>query len=234
MDSFEEHATLGGARRSLCTPNTRWPMHRWLPQVLILLLGIPPWLGAQQPPRAQEAAPPAAVPTVQSLKVMPLAGDGEFNDLERHVMAPLVVQVLDQNSRPVEGADVVFRFPVAGPSATFPGQKNSQTTRTNADGQAAAIGWNATGGVGAFRVQVTASRANEQGQTSVTMTNVTRILNAGKVKNQHWWSSKWGKIGIIAGAAAVVAVVVLTTRNGGSSTTTITAVPGFPTIGGSQ
>ena len=198
---------------------------RWLPPVLVMLLAISPRAGAQQ------AAP---LDTVQNLRVIPLAGNGEANDLERHVMAPLVVQVLDQNSRPVEGADVVFRFPVAGPTATFPGQKNSQTTRTNADGQAAAVGWNATGGVGAFRVQVTATRGNEQGQTSITMTNVTRILNEGKVKNKHWWSSKWGKIGIIAGTAAVVAVVVLTTRNGGGSTTTITAVPGFPTIGGSQ
>jgi hypothetical protein len=205
---------------------------RWLPPVLAVLLVISLQAIAQQQPAPSPQ--PAPLDTVQSLKVIPLAGNGEMNDLERHVMAPLVVQVLDQNSRPVEGADVVFRFPVGGPTATFPNQRNSQTARTNADGQAAAVGWAATGGVGTFRLLVTASRGNEQGQTSVTMTNVTRILNEGKVKNKHWWSSKWGKIGIIAGAAAVVAVVVLTTRNDGSSTTTITAVPGFPTIGGSQ
>ena len=205
---------------------------RWLPPVLAALLAVSPQAIAQQQPAPTPQAAPAD--TVQSLKVIPLAGNGEMNDMERHVMAPLVVQVLDQNSRPVEGADVVFRFPVAGPSGTFPNQKNSQTTRTNANGQAAAVGWNATGGVGAFRVQVTASRGNEQGQTSLTMTNVTRITNEGKVKKKHWWSSKWGKVGIIAGAAAVVAVVILTTRNSGTSTTTITAVPGFPTIGGSQ
>jgi hypothetical protein len=216
-------------------PNIRRPIHGWIPQVLIVLLAIPPRLGAQQPAPPQEAKPAASLAVVQSLKITPLAGEGEFNDLARRVMAPLVIQVLDQNARPIEGADVIFRFPLTGPSATFPNQRNSQTVRTNADGQAAAVGWTATGGVGTFRVQVTASRGNEQGQTSVTMTNVTQIVNDGKAKKKHWWSSKWGKIGIIAGSAAVVAAVVLTTRSGGSSsTTTITAVPGFPTIGGTQ
>ncbi|MBZ5676594.1 MAG: hypothetical protein LAP61_20340 [Acidobacteriia bacterium] len=208
---------------------------RWLAPVMAALLVISPQAIAQQPVATPQPAPPD---TVQSLRVIPLAGNGEMNDLERHLMAPLVVQVLDQNSRPVEGAAVVFRFPVAGPTGAFPNQKNSQTTRTNADGQAAAVGWNATGGVGTFRVQVTASRGNEQGQASLTLTNVTRITNAGKTKNKHWWSSKWGKIGIIAGAAAVVAVVILTTRDSGNSTstntTTITAIPGVPTIGGTQ
>ena len=61
-----------------------------------------------------------------------LAGSGEMNDLERRVMAPLVVQVLDQNDRPMEGAEVVFRFPLNGPGATFPGGKNSVIVRTNA------------------------------------------------------------------------------------------------------
>jgi len=206
-------------------------MHCWLPQVLIVLLAIPPGLRAQQPALPQEAKPTASLPTVQSLRIIPLAGDGEFNDLGRNIMTPLVVQVLDQDARPIEGADVVFRFPLMSPTATFPNQRNSLTVRTNADGQAAALGWTASG-MGAFRVQVTASRGNEQGQISVTMTNVAQITDQVKRKNKHWWSTKWGKIGIIAGAASVAAVVVLTTR--GSGTTTITAVPGFPTIGGAQ
>ncbi len=53
-------------------------------------------------------------------------------------MAPLVVQIVDQNERPMEGADVVFRFPLNGPSATFAGGKSSVAVRTNGTGQAAA------------------------------------------------------------------------------------------------
>ncbi len=209
---------------------TQQPKH-WLCQFLVLLLALPPTVAAQSQAPALPVGQPSAI---QSLKVIPLAGDGETNDLQRRVMAPLVVQVLDQESRPVEGADVTFRFPIQGPSAAFADQKNSQTVRTNADGQASATGWTANTMVGRFQVQVTASRGNELGTAVLFMTNVTTLTEEGKKKRKSLWSSKWTKIGVIAGAAAIVAVVILATRSNGNGTTTITAVPGFPTIGGAQ
>ena len=155
--------------------------------------------------------------------------------MENRVMAPLVVQVLDQNDQPVEGADVVFRFPVNGPSGSFPDQKTAQTFRTNADGQAAAVGWTANGRIGTFQVQVTASRGSEQGSTVISMTNVTRITGAQKRGQKKGWFSRWGKFAIGAGAAAAVAAIVLATRGaGGSRSTVITAMPGSPSIGGPQ
>src|ERR1700690_1774219 len=126
-------------------------VNRWLPAFLALLLALPPQAAGQS------QAPAATVPSpvaIQSLKIIPLAGNEEMNDLQRRIMAPLVVQVLDQDSRPVEGADVTFRFPVMGPSAMFADQKNAATVRTNADGQASAVGWSANGMVGRFQLQV--------------------------------------------------------------------------------
>ena len=206
-------------------------VNRWLIQFLVVLLALPSTVAAQAP-----AVPAGAAPSMQSLKIVPLAGDGEMNDLQRRIMAPLVVQVLDQDSRPVEGADVTFRFPLTGPGVIFPDQKNSTTTRTNADGQAAATGWTANGTTGRFQIQVTASRGPELGTAVLSMTNGNTVTEEGKKKHKSLWSSKWTKIGVIAGVAAIVAVVVLTTRNNGNSNgnTTITAVPGLPTIGGSQ
>ena len=204
----------------------------WLPHILVILLAWPPGIGAQTP--AGQAAPNPSLPTVQSLKVIPLAGNRELNDMQRKVMAPLVVQVLDQNDQPVVGAAVVFRFPLEGPSATFPGQRNAYTFRTNADGQAAATGWMANGRTGTFHVQVTASRGNEQGSVSIAMTNVNRIVNAGKRHGKSWWSSPWAKVIVIGGAAGAVAAIVLLTHHSNSSGPTITATPGAPGIGGPQ
>jgi hypothetical protein len=213
--------------RSLDMLNHGRRTRRWLPQILAVLLALPPGLCAQAP-----AAPQAA--TISSLKVVALAGNQEMNDLEHKVMAPVVVQVLDQNDHPVEGADVVFRFPLTGPSASFPEQKNAETFRTNADGQAAAIGWMANGQVGTFKVQVTASRGIEQGSTIISMTNVTRVTEADRSRQKKWWSTRWGKIAIVAGAAGVAVAVILATRGGSSSPKVITATPGPPTIGGPQ
>jgi hypothetical protein len=208
--------------------NTR-PIKRWLPYVLAGLLVLPPSVSAQAP-----ASPPAPVPqaaTVQSLKVVSLSGNQGMNDLERKIMVPLVVQVVDQSDLPVDGANVIFRFPLDGPGASFANQKNAQTFRTNADGQAAATGWTANGKVGTFQVQVTASRGNELGSVTISMTNVTRIVGTAQTHEKHWWSSKWAKIGIAAGAAGVIVAIILATRGSGSkSPTVITATPGSPTI----
>jgi hypothetical protein len=211
----------------------RSPAFRGLPWLLTVVLALPSPSGAQQP--AAPAKPLAPLATVRSLKVRALAGNNEMNDLERKVMAPLVVQVVDQNDRPVEGAEVVFRFPVKGPSAVFGDQTTSQTVRSNADGQAAATGWMANNEVGSFQVRVTASRGNDIGDTTITMTNATRIVEEGRMKPKRWWSSRWVKIGILAGAGAAAAAAILVTRGGnggGGGTTVITARPGSPTVGG--
>jgi hypothetical protein len=205
---------------------------QWLPPFLAVLLALPPNLAAQQP--AAQPQQPVVLPAVQTLKILILAGNGATNNLETGIMSPLVVQVLDQNSRPVECAQVVFRFPLRGPGAEFPNLQTSQTARTNADGQAAAVGWVANKEAGSFQVQVSASRGNELGSATITMTNASRIVSQDQVKHKSK-SSKWVKIGIIAAVAAGVTVgVVLGTRGGGGgpNTTTVTASPGSPTIGG--
>jgi hypothetical protein len=225
---------------------------RWLPQALAVLLAVTQIQAAEQaaaPPQAPAATPPAApnpadappqaqAPVEQSLKIIVLAGNGEQNDLERRVMAPLVVQVEDQNDRAMEGADVVFRFPITGPGATFAGGKSSVTVRTNSTGQAAAVNWMANGQVGAFDVHVNASYGNQVGETTVSMMNVPRVVEdtkknttAGKAKS--WWSHRWVKIAVIGGAAAAVGIgVFLATRGGSkSSGSTVTITPGSPGVG---
>ena len=232
------------------TANRTLSIRRALARILIVLLPIVPVLAEQQSPGSAQtpASPPSspspqpgqpasASPVVQGLKIVTLAGKGEMNDLERHIMAPLVIEVLDQNDRPVEGAEVVFRFPLNGPGAVFPGGKSSQTTRTNGQGQAAAMNWTANNQVGAFDVHVTVTYGNQSGETTVSMSNVNRIVDEGKKiqKSGSWWSPRWVKLAILGGTVALAAGVVLATRGGSSTTTskpTITITPGPPTVGG--
>lgn len=198
---------------------------------LVALMLTPTAIG--QAPAANQ--PMADLPMVKSLKVLALAGNGEQNDLERRVMAPLVVQVLDENGRPVEGAQVVFRFPAQGPGVKLPDGKTSQTTTTNADGQARALGWTANGEIGTFPVRVTATRRNEFGEATLSMSNIASAADGAKAKKKGWLSSKWAKIGLVAGAGAAAAIAVAATRGGGGSTgntPTVIVVPGSPTIGG--
>lgn len=229
----------------------------WLPLLLAVILTVTPVYADEQAPAVPQnppapsqpapapsqnapaqtpAKPMAPLPMVRNLKLLVLAGNGEMNDLERRVMASLVVQVLDQNDRPVEGADVVFRFPLNGPGATFTGGKTSQTARTNGTGEVAAVNWMANGEVGTFEVHVTATYGNEIGETTLKMSNVTRIVEGAKKssKQSHWYSPTWVKIAIIGGVAGAVAGIVLATRGGGHSTggtVPVTITPGPPAVG---
>ena len=237
-------------------PLSRRLWRRWLPQALAALLVVTqvqaaePGAALPQAPEGQPAtpapapgqpapgqpAPVAPLPVEQSLKVRVLAGDGEMNDLERRVMAPLVVQVVDQNERAMEGAQVIFRFPLDGPSAVFPGGKNSVTVLTNGVGQAAAINWMANGQTGSFQVHVNATYGNQVGEATLTMTNVTRIENssknlAGASKKEGLWSHRWFKVAVIGGAALAVGLGVYFGTRGGNSGTTVGVSTGPPTVG---
>jgi len=223
-------------------PRKRLPVKPCLSSLIAVLLAAPSTITAQQPepptaPAPAEAKAAAPLPMVQNLKVVALAGNGEANDLERRVMAPLVVEVLDLQDRPIEGAEVVFRFPLRGPSAVFADQKSVKSVRTNGQGEAAATGWMANNEVGSFQVHVTATYGNQMGETIISVANAERVPDAelrrlGKSKSL--WSSKWFKIGLIAGGAGLAAGIVLATRGGGgsASTTTITVSPGSPSVGG--
>jgi hypothetical protein len=199
-------------------------LHRAVASSLVAILLAPASAFAQAPQTG-------ALPITQSLKILPLVGNNGVNDLERRVMTPLAVQILDQNDAPVDGATVVFRFPISGPSAAFTDQQSAQTVRTGANGQARATGWTANAQVGTFAVQVTATRGNEQGTGTITMTNITRVLPANEVPKKRWWTSRWAKIAYVAAAAGITTAVVLSTR---SSSTTIQGTIGAPTIGGPQ
>jgi len=195
-----------------------------------------PPAAAAAPPQAAPVQPVAQLPVEQSLKLRVLAGDNEMNDLAKRVMAPLVIQVTDRNERPAEGADVVFRFPISGPGAAFPGGKTSQTVRTNAEGQAAALNWMANGQVGKFSVHVTATYGNQIGEATLTMSNVTTVVpEKPKSTAAGWWSHKWVKVAVIGGVAAAVGIgVFLATRGSKSSGPPITVNPGSPTVGAPQ
>jgi len=228
-------------------PLSRRLRRHWLPQSLAAILVVtqiqadeqaaaPPQTpaapqagAAANPSPAQPPAQPKAItqpPVEQSLKIRVLAGDKEMNDLERRVM--------DQNERPMEGAEVIFRFPINGPGATFSGGKSTVTVRTNGGGQAAATNWMANGQVGTFQIHVNASYGNQVGEATVSMTNVTRIVDEGKkASHESLWSHRWFKYAVIGGAALAVGLGVYFGTRGGSksSGSTITIAPGPPQEG---
>ena len=186
--------------------------------LLLVNLWVNPWTApawAQEPPK---------------LAIVVVEGEGAVNNLKAQAVAPTVIQVVDENQKPIAGAAVVFFLPNQGPGGTFFDSTRSLTVTTDAQGRATIRGIRFNRLSGQMQIRVTASSGGQTATATITQTNV------GGPGGSPGLSTK-AKIWIVVGVAAGVTVgVVLGTRGGSSSsgaasTPPITITPGTPTVG---
>lgn len=190
--------------------------------LLSLLLGAP--------------APAAAQNLVQqsenSLKVVVIQGEGAKNEIRSKRAVQPAVEVRDAKDQPVSGAEVVFELPWSGAGGTFHQWLRVQTTRTNNEGRAYAVGFAPNEVEGKFAIKVTATKG---GQTGTAVINMENVAGDGPVLSNGRGSSKWLWIGL-AGAAALGGGIYAATRNGNGAGSPvrnpITISAGPVTVGG--
>ena len=212
-------------------------MSRWAELFLVTLT---PFLAATQPnplPAPSQESRPAVKPggqSTESLQIFILEGNGATNALVQPMPSMVVVEVRDENSRPVEGAEVVFELPAAGPGGRFSEDQSVRMARTNSQGQAG-VTFVPNSVMGRFNIKVSATLGNRSGQAVISQSNALRPASSSAEKRRAGRLLNW-KVLLIAGGAVAVVVVVLATRGGSSSATvapppTITLTPGTPTFG---
>jgi hypothetical protein len=160
-----------------------------------------------------------------------LDGEGVSNDIRSRTAREPIVQIEDENHKPIAGAVVIFSTPNSGPSAIFSNGLTSFKTTTGADGRAAAEGLKPNSVTGAFQIQVSATFGT---LSSVAVINQT---NTGKASSTHARETpiKHGlpiKAIAIVGAIAGGAIVTGLLLSQGSHSDTIT--PGKPGVGPPQ
>lgn len=165
---------------------------RFLGPFLTLLLAVP----AAQPLVAAQAGANA------KLKIVILEGEGAINNARQRTARDPVVEVRDENDRPIAGAVVTFALPDRGASGAFANGAKSVTVTTNAQGQATATGLQANNAAGEFQIHVTASH---EGQTASTTISQTNLAVAGGVS-----AGKIAAILAIVGGVAAGAAIALT------------------------
>jgi hypothetical protein len=167
----------------------------------------------------------AQEPVQPKLNIVIVEGDEAINNIRQRTAREPIVQVEDENHKPVAGAAVVFLTPQHGPSAVFADGTHSTTVMTDANGRAIARGLRPNNAAGKFQIRVSASYQGQTASTTISQTNALGAAGAaaggisGKV------------IGLLVGLAAggAVAGIIIATR-GGSKPVTVT--PGTPTVGG--
>lgn len=163
------------------------------------------------------------------LNIVIVEGEGTLNNVKQRVNREPIVEVEDENHKPVAGAAVIFFLPTSGPSGTFANGSQTLTVTTDSIGRAAATGIHPNHLTGKMQIRVTASANGLSANAVITQTN---ILGASVGRGL----STPAKLAIIGGIAVGIAAGVYFGIRGSSNgpTTGITITPGTPTVGAPQ
>ena len=169
---------------------------------------------------------------VTGLSITIVEGEGAINNVRQRVNREPIVQVEDENHRPVAGVAVVFLLPNQGASGTFADGSRTLMTVTDNQGRASARGIRPNGQSGPMVIRVTATFQGLTASSTITQTNAAGAAAASAGLST---GAKWAIILGIAGAAAAGGVFAAT--HGGGSTPAATApppiviTPGTPGVG---
>lgn len=175
---------------------------------------------------AQAPADPAA-PT--QINILILEGEGAINNVRQRVAREAMVQVEDENHKPVAAAAVTFFLPGDGASGVFSNGSRSITVLTDSEGKAAVRGIKLNKVQGKMQMRV---QASFRGLTNNAIITQSSVVGAGAVAGGVI-SGKLLAI-ILLGAAGAVAGGVVAANNGGKSTAAAAptvVTPGTPTVG---
>src|SRR5688572_32982096 len=109
------------------------------------------------------------------INIVIIEGEGAINNVRQRVAREPIVQVEDENRRPVAGAAVTFLLPNQGAGASFANGAQSLTITTDAQGRAVARGLRPNNVNGQYEIRVNASH---QGRTASAVINQTNALSA--------------------------------------------------------
>jgi hypothetical protein len=174
---------------------------RWLSPVLAILISIP----AASVVDAQDAAP--------RLNIVIVEGDGAINNIRQRTAREPIVQVEDENHKPVAGAAVIFTLSGQGAGGSFAGGAQSLSVVTDSQGRAVAHGFHPNNVQGQYQIHVTASNNGQTANTNISQTNAVVAGAAGAAAAGI--SGKLIAVIVIAAAAAAAGGAYYATHNGG-------------------
>jgi hypothetical protein len=180
-----------------------------------------------------QVAPAIAQAAPSLLHIDILEGEGALNNIRQRDAREPVVQITDENHKPVSGVAVLFLIHGGGNGATasFGGQASSLTVKTGADGIARAPGLQLANTPGSFTIAVSATLGTLVATTVIHQSAVLTALpstaastaesaatTTGKVAAHHVLGLSATQFVAVAVVAAVAAVTVVdATKSSGTS-----------------
>ena len=198
---------------------------RWLSPVIAVSVSILIALSAM----AQGIAP--------KLNIVIVEGEGAINNVRQRTAREPIVQVEDENHKPVAGAAVVFTLADQGAGGTFTGGAHTMTVMTDSQGRAVARGFHPNNVQGQYQIHITASHAGQSATATITQSNAVAAASAATTAAAAAISTKVIVIIAIAAAAAAGGGAYAATHSGGGNSSAnaasaaITITPGTGAVG---
>jgi hypothetical protein len=164
---------------------------------------------AQQDPRA--AAP-------SKLNLVVVEGEGAINNIKLRTSRNTIVQVEDENHKPVAGAAVTFLLPADGPGGAFAGGTKSATLVSDSAGRVNMPRLSLNQNPGSYSIRVTASNQGLVANATIAQSSVAGAAGLATTSI----------IAIVAGVAAAGGVAAVVASRGGNTTPT-PPTPSAPT-----
>jgi hypothetical protein len=168
------------------------------------------------------------VPT--ELNIIVVQGEGAINNVRQRVTHDPVIQVEDENRKPVAGAAVVFALPTEGATGQFGNGGKTLTVMTDAQGRATGTGLKANEYPGKLVIHVNVSYRGLTARTNITQ------FDEGPPVTKPQASSGGGHTKLVVilalvGAAAGGGAYFATHKSGSSPSTGIITPPPVTSIG---
>lgn len=167
------------------------------------------------------------------LSLVVIDGEGAINNIKQRTAREPVVQVEDENHRPIAGAAVVFTLPSQGATGTFPGGGHSLTVMSDDQGRAIARGLRPNNVQGQYQIRVTASKNGQSANANINQSNAL-VAGAAGAAAAGGISGKLIAVIAVAAAAAAGGAIYATHNSGGNNNpaaSMVTIAPGTGTVG---
>ncbi len=159
------------------------------------------------------------------LNLVVVEGEGAINNVKQRTVRPTIVEVQDENHKPIGGVAVTFLLPDSGPGGVFASGAKTATVVTDSAGRASMPGFQPNM-AGQFQIRVTTSYQGQQASATIGQSNALR--GGPGVGGSH--AKLIAIIGGVAAAGGIAAAVALT-RNGSSASTLSISGPGTANVG---
>lgn len=193
---------------------------------------IVPWPRGQAQASSAAAAPGPDQP--KSLFITIIQGEGALNDIRTRTAREPIVQVDDENHKPVTGALVIFSLDKSGSSYANFGGMSSISVHTDAAGRAFGSGFKTTQRKGSYNIHVHASYGQLVAEDEFVESNIAVLVSqngtsTGVVAVSH--KKAWIVSSVLV-AGAVAGIVFATQQSSPTSVSAGTGTVGAPAATG--